>query len=51
MLVLVFADNFLLLFFWLGRGGFVSYILISFWFQRDAATFEWYESVLSESHW
>ncbi len=37
MLTLVLADNFLLMFFGWEGVGFVSYLLISFWFTRDAA--------------
>lgn len=37
MLVLVLADNFLLLFFGWEGVGLVSYLLIGFWFDRDAA--------------
>ncbi len=39
MLVLVFADNFLLLFFGWEAVGLVSYLLIGFWFKREAAIF------------
>lgn len=39
MLVLVLADNFLLLFFGWEGVGLVSYLLIGFWFNREAATF------------
>lgn len=39
MLVLVFADNFLLLFFGWEGVGLVSYLLIGFWFDREAAVF------------
>jgi NADH-quinone oxidoreductase subunit L len=39
MLVLVLADNFLLMFFGWEGVGLVSYLLIGFWFQREAATF------------
>lgn len=39
MLVLVLADNFLLLFFGWEGVGLVSYLLIGFWFTREAATF------------
>lgn len=39
MLVLVLADNFLLLFFGWEGVGLVSYLLIGFWFTRDTATF------------
>lgn len=38
MLVLVFADNFLLMFFGWEGVGLVSYLLIGFWFDRDSAT-------------
>jgi len=38
MLVLVLADNFLLLFFGWEGVGLVSYLLIGFWFKRDTAT-------------
>lgn len=38
MLVLVLANNLLLLFFGWEGVGLVSYLLIGFWFQRDAAT-------------
>jgi NADH-quinone oxidoreductase subunit L len=39
MLVLVLANNFLLLFFGWEGVGLVSYLLIGFWFNRDKATF------------
>ena len=39
MLVLVLADNLLLLFFGWEGVGVVSYLLIGFWFQREAANF------------
>lgn len=39
MLVLVFADNFLLLFFGWEGVGLVSYLLIGFWFERESAVF------------
>ncbi|MBA3660815.1 MAG: NADH-quinone oxidoreductase subunit L [Gammaproteobacteria bacterium] len=39
MLMLVFADNFLLLFFGWEGVGLVSYLLIGFWFNREAAAF------------
>lgn len=39
MLVLVLADNFLLLFFGWEGVGLVSYLLIGFWFQRETAIF------------
>lgn len=39
MLVLVLADNFLLLFFGWEGVGLVSYLLIGFWFKREAAAF------------
>jgi NADH-quinone oxidoreductase subunit L len=39
MLVLVLADNFMLLFFGWEGVGLVSYLLIGFWFKRDTATF------------
>lgn len=39
MLMLVFADNFLLMFFGWEGVGLVSYLLIGFWFKREAATF------------
>jgi len=39
MLVLVLADNFLLLFFGWEGVGLVSYLLIGFWFKREPATF------------
>ena len=39
MLVLVLADNFLLMFFGWEGVGLVSYLLIGFWFQREAAVF------------
>jgi NADH-quinone oxidoreductase subunit L len=39
MLVLVLADNFLLMFFGWEGVGLVSYLLIGFWFQKEAATF------------
>lgn len=39
MLVLVLADNFLLMFFGWEGVGLVSYLLIGFWFEREAATF------------
>lgn len=39
MLVLVLADNFLLLFFGWEGVGLVSYLLIGFWFTREAANF------------
>ncbi|HSW71255.1 MAG TPA: NADH-quinone oxidoreductase subunit L [Gammaproteobacteria bacterium] len=38
MLVLVLADNFLLLYFGWEGVGLVSYLLIGFWFKRDTAT-------------
>jgi NADH-quinone oxidoreductase subunit L len=38
MLTLVLADNFLVLFFGWEGVGLVSYLLIGFWFKRDAAT-------------
>lgn len=39
MLILVLADNFLLLFFGWEGVGLVSYLLIGFWFNREAANF------------
>lgn len=39
MLMLVLADNFLLLFFGWEGVGLVSYLLIGFWFKREAANF------------
>lgn len=39
MLVLVLADNFLLMFFGWEGVGLVSYLLIGFWFDREAANF------------
>lgn len=39
MLVLVLADNFLLLYFGWEGVGLVSYLLIGFWFKRESATF------------
>jgi len=39
MLVLVLADNFLLMFFGWEGVGLVSYLLIGFWFKREAAVF------------
>jgi NADH-quinone oxidoreductase subunit L len=39
MLVLVLADNFLLLFFGWEGVGLVSYLLIGFWFEREAAVY------------
>jgi len=39
MLTLVLANNFLLLFFGLEGVGLVSYLLIGFWFKREAAVF------------
>lgn len=39
MLILVLADNFVLLFFGWEAVGLVSYLLIGFWFNREAATF------------
>ncbi len=39
MLTLVFADNFLLLFFGWEGVGLVSYLLIGFWFNRESAVF------------
>lgn len=39
MLMLVFANNFLLLFFGWEAVGLVSYLLIGFWFKREAANF------------
>ncbi len=39
MLVLVFADNFMLLFFGWEGVGLVSYLLIGFWFKRETANF------------
>lgn len=39
MLMLVLADNFLLLFFGWEGVGLVSYLLIGFWFQRESAVF------------
>lgn len=39
MLMLVLADNFLILFFGWEGVGLVSYLLIGFWFQREAAVF------------
>jgi NADH-quinone oxidoreductase subunit L len=39
MLILVLADNFLLLFFGWEAVGLVSYLLIGFWFKRDTAVF------------
>jgi len=39
MLVLVLANNFLLLYFGWEGVGLVSYLLIGFWFKRDTATF------------
>lgn len=39
MLILVFADNFLLMFFGWEGVGLVSYLLIGFWFKKEAAVF------------
>lgn len=39
MLILVLADNFLLLFFGWEGVGLVSYLLIGFWFERESAVF------------
>ncbi|EKD55431.1 MAG: hypothetical protein ACD_60C00008G0001 [uncultured bacterium] len=39
MLILVFADNFLLMFFGWEGVGLVSYLLIGFWFNRESAVF------------
>ena len=51
MLMLVFASNFLMLYFGWEGVGLISYLLIGFWFTREKALFGSLKAFSSQSHW